>query len=357
MTSGPPSAASHSRHSQFRGSVLMDERRRSIRRRIHPALLAVFVAALGTGQAHPASATAPTKGVNVTSTYTVIPAPTQVTLCPGQSAQVAVRLARQVTRTRNGRTTTGGPSDVPRARLTAASGSPSIADVSPTTARATRLQLAAGGNGPVRLGAWFTVTAHQPGQTSISFRSPGFLNPGAVTPGTGGADDDLTALATTPTAQTAVKVECRFKVTLSGAWNITGQDVTHYASFVLADVGLAPDQAGRFVVNATMPNRVIRAAAACGGMDTVSASSAQFAGSVSPNGFLDVTVDFGPYTSSGSEGCTGKARTGSGTIEPLSFHADVSTGQRSFFFNLPHVLHDDSGTFTGQTYVYLTVLP
>ena len=282
------------------------------RRTVGRLFVAVLVAAsvlLSVGPTKSARAASPAAG-GATSTYTVIATPNDVTLCPGQSRQVAVRVSRQVTRTVRGQAVQGRPSDVHRTRITSQALDAPIASVAPGTAQTAGLQFTGGAQGrSPHFGAWFTVTAGQVGETQIVFAAARLSNPQAVLPA-GPGEDELAALgSTTPGERMDVHVKCQFKVTLSAAWTIPGEDLTHDASFVLSDVGLAPDADGKFNVDATVPNRAVRASSICGGAATVSASQAHFKGSVTPSGLLHVDVTFDPVSHTSGEACRGKSRT------------------------------------------------
>ncbi len=335
----------------------MTQSHRSVRsqRRIHGILLAGAFVLSSAGPVQSALAESPQAASRApgVSTYQIVPAPSgPISLCPGQTQQVAVRLTRSVTRIVGGQQVQGAPADVPRARISARPLDSSVASVDPATARAVGLQFAAGGRASSpRFGAWFTVTGRQPGSTYVTFKGVGVLTPGVTSPG-----DDLAPLPQPPSDSVSVEVNCQFKVTLSAAWTIPGRDLTHDASFLLSDVGLAPDPDGNFSVDATVPNRVVRGGSVCGGVSTVNASQAHFKGNVSPTGLIHVDVTFDPVSHAGSEGCLGKSLTAQSTLQPLSFDADLSSGRRRFFMQLPHILVDDAGSLTGNTIVYLTVI-
>ena len=314
----------------------------------------VLSLALGSAGQSARAAASSARGPGV-ATYTVIPAPAgPITLCPGQTKQIAVRVSKQVTRTVRGQAVVGRPMDIPRANVGAQSGDASIAIVTPDRSQSVRLQASSGAQ-TSHLGAWFAVTAQKLGDTNITFSTIGLTNPGALPIVTGSGLDDLTALGNFPTAQVLVHVKCQFKVTLSAAWVIPGE-ATINASFVLSDVGLAPDADGNFQVEATVPNRTVRHAPACGGFATVSPTKAHFSGNVSPDGLLHIEVTFDPVPHTGGEGCVGKTVSGSAQPAPLIFTVNISTGQRWFFLQLPQILQDDGAAFNGTTYVYINVL-
>jgi hypothetical protein len=248
----------------------------------------------------------------------------------------------------------GQPSDVRRAKISASSLAPSIANVDPASAQTARLQLRSGSRS-LNFGAWFKVQGQKPGDTTITFKAASLLNPSVTVPEAGG--EDLTSLGGVPLEHVTVHVKCQFKVSLSAAWTVPGQEVTHDASFYLPDVGLAPDADGKFQVDASVPNRTVRYGGACGGVATVSSSKAHFNGSVSPSGLLHMDVTFDPVPHTSGEGCLGKSQSASATLQPLVIDVDVSSGAHHYFLQLPQVLYDDAGNLQGNTLAYVTVLP
>jgi hypothetical protein len=293
-------------------------------------LAVLLISSAAPAQAGPQKEEAP-------ETYTVIATPDEVTLCPGQSKQIAVRLTRQVTRTVRGRQVVGRPRDV-RAGFDAVSSNPSIATLQSNRGSSVPLQLAGGGRSS-HIGAWFTVFAGLPGTSEILFTP----NP------------SLFPLGYPPIESVLVEVKCQFKVTLDAFWIVTGHEITHKTGFTIPDVMLKPDANGNFSVDVPVDPHVVRSGD-CGGADTASGTTAHFNGSVDARGLLQIDVTFDAIAHTGSEGCHGLSKPGSAQAQPLSFLADVSTGQRSFYLNRPHVLVDDAGSFTGPTYLYINVL-
>jgi hypothetical protein len=154
----------------------------------------------------------------------------------------------------------------------------------------------------------------------------------------------------------AVHVRCKFKVTLSSTWRWNPGEVSRTGYFTIPNVLLEPDSDGKFEIDAPVPNRVIRGGGACGGADTVAPGVAHFSGRISPDGLLNITVTFSPVATTGTEGCKGKSRADTAQAQPLTFTANVSTGQRRFFFQVPHTLEADGASHVTDATIYVTVL-
>lgn len=310
-------------------------------------LCAAALLALIMGSAAPARAAPPQAGGPGVTTYTVTPYPSDpITLCPGQTSQVAVRVTKQVTRMVPGQPVIGLPTDVPRTTIAAESHAPSIASVAPRAPQTVGLQFNSGAQGrSPHLGAWFTVTALKPGDAFILFEAVAYPNTNAAQPNLAHPNQDI-----------QIKVECQFKVSLRAAWTIPGEDLTHDASFYLPDVVLAPDADGNFQADAAVPNQVARGASiVCPGSSSVNSTKAHFSGTV-VDGVLHINVTFDGVPGGGSESCVAQGRTSTDTPDPLSITQDISSGARHFFFQLPHILQDEAGPILGQTLVYIDVL-
>ena len=300
----------------------------------------------------PAARAAAPGAVAGTSTYTVTVTPADVTLCPGESEQVAVRVSRQVTRTARGRAVTGRPRDVRRARIEAYAFDPSIASVSPPNGQAVALQFASGARSQ-HAGAWFTVTGGKIGDSTIQFFAAGLTGSAGSTGAT--APDGLARLDSRPSGQVAVHVRCKFRVTLTSTWTWSPGEITRTGYFTIPNVTLDPDSGGQFEVDAGVPSRNIRVGP-CGGADTSGGGKAHFSGGISPDGWLNVNVTFSPLATTGTEGCKGKSHSGTAQVQPLTIVANVATGRRHFFFQIPHTVVADGASHISDTIINLTVL-
>jgi hypothetical protein len=241
-----------------------------------------------------------------------------------------------------------------RARIRSSAGNPSIASASPGDAATVPLQFISGGRS-ARWGAWFTVTGGKLGDTTVNFVPRGLLNPASLNPGESGQDDLARLDSAPPQGQVSVHVRCKFKVTLSSTWRWNPGDIFRTGYFTIPNVMLEPDSDGKFEVDARVSNQVIRSGP-CGGVDTVTPGDAHFSGSITPDGLLNVTVTFSQVATTGTEGCKGKSASDTAQAQPLTFIANVSTGQRQFFFQIPQTLQADGGSHITDTIIYLTVL-
>lgn len=320
---------------------------RDVVRRVFAVALAAFVFSSG-GPVYAESASA---GGTAVATYTVIPAPTEVTLCPGQTDQIAVRVSKQSTPTASGKSVAGRPRDLTRAEVGAASAAPSIATVDPKVGTVVPLTFRSGVRSP-NSGAWFTVTAQKPGDTRILFNARGVSNQNVSAPAEPGEDQLASLGGTMPTATIMVHVKCKFVIDMISTWSIPGER-SHDALGVVTDVRLAPDADGNFGVDATMRNHAA-VYGTCTGSVSVQSSNVRLDGHVSPTGKLHVDIVYGPVKHQSAEGCAGRGQTGAGVPRTLSVDVDVNSGAGFYFVQLPHVMDDDAGALQGNTLIYIT---
>ena len=330
----------------------MNESRRTsqARRSVRGAFAAVLLGAFVLSGASPAQAAAPARREPGVSTYSVGVSPSgAVTLCPDQTQVFSVSLRRQVARAVGGGQSTGRPRPLPRARIFASVSNPAVGTISPASTQTARWHRPRGSSSSSTIR--FTFTANQLGDTTITFRGEGLLNPPQTVPG-GPGEEDLTGFPTNPTAQVPVHVKCAFLLNMDSYWLVPGER-THEGKGTIRNVGIAPDEVGAFSVHAQMHNTVSVSSSQCTGSATVSASDVTVEGTLDPDSKLYVKVTYGPVKHTSTESCRGKSQTGAGTPQPIEFQFIVDQ-RRLYDLSLsPHIMDDDAGALPGTTLVDL----
>ncbi|MFN0179262.1 MAG: hypothetical protein ACKVZ0_10720 [Gemmatimonadales bacterium] len=298
-------------------------RRRAVARLVGSTVAATCLGLPSLGSAQTAVAAA-------TATYEVVATPLgSLSLCPGESVDILVGI-NQVIR----RGSVASTSSVPYAVVTGSVVNSAIGSLN-------RVLIGSGGGSSSGYRT-VTFTATGIGQTVINFTGYFINNLSIPVSSPGGG-----SVPAAPTSLT-VKVDCKFTISLFGAWQLPGERLLDVLGAV-AGAPLVPDAQGNFSTTASMSSTGVWIGG-CTGFSRIQRSPVTITGSVGSR--IRVNLTFDPVSSVTTEGCVGKSKGGQGQLEPLVLSLSSQGETRDY----PHVLRTYVNA-AGTTTVVLRRLP